>query len=220
LIFSKPITKFLNILGINIIDEKDDYNFESSYLKPGKGITFYVGGWHSEKYFVDIKNTIQSTFQFKINNIGSDNLEILYRIQSSNSVSVHVRRGDFLNADNINKLGAVCTLGYFLMAIEKMKLLVTAPHFYFFTNDVPWVRENFSGTWLTIIDINKSENSWKDMFLISNCNHHINSNGSFSWWSAWLGIDENGNTIVPRNFTADRHFSDIYPENWIQISDY
>ena len=141
------------------------------------------------------------------------------QIKTSKSVSVHVRRGDFLDSNNYKKYGAVCTLNYFLHAIEKMKTLVENPHFFFFTNDISWVENNFNGPDFTIININTAGNSWKDMFLISRCSHHINSNGSFSWWSSWLNKNENKIVIVPKNFMVNKYFEDIYPESWIQLED-
>jgi hypothetical protein len=58
------------------------------------------------------------------------------------------------------------------------------------------------------------------MFLISNCSHNINSNGSFSWWSSWLNKNENKIVMVPKNYMLNQYFKDIYPENWIQLEDY
>jgi Glycosyl transferase family 11 len=217
---SKPIIRILNLLGVTIVNENDDYNFKPEYLQPSKGIKFYVGGWHSEKYFVDIRDTILNTFKFNSENVGEENMEVLKQIKASNSVSVHVRRGDFMDTFNYEKLGAVCTLNYFLHAIEKMKSLVDAPHFFFFTNDSVWVSTNFNGPDFTLINLNTNRNSWKDMFLISNCNHHINSNGSFSWWSSWLNSISHTHVIVPKNFIVDKYFEDIYPKSWIQMSDY
>jgi Glycosyl transferase family 11 len=217
---SKPAIQFLNYLGIKIINENDDYDFKSEYLRTSKGIKFYVGGWHSEKYFIDIKDIILNTFQFNLQNVGMENLQVLEHIKKTNSISVHVRRGDFIDTNNFSKLGTVCTLNYFLKAIEKMRSLVENPHFFFFTNDYSWVKTNFNGTDFSLININTKFDSWKDMFLISNCSHHINSNGSFSWWSSWLNNNRHPFVIVPRNFIANRHFEDIYPESWIQLSDY
>jgi hypothetical protein len=217
---SKPFSRILHLLGITIINENDEYNFNPDYMLPSRGITFYVGGWHSEKYFAGIKNDVLSTFQFNLKKIGDRNMEMLQRIKSQNSVSVHVRRGDFLDSNNFGSLGGVCTHNYFLSAIEKIKTLVENPHFFLFTNDRSWVRTNFSGSNFTLVEINEGADSWKDMFLISNCSHHINSNGSFSWWSSWLNRENNAIVIVPKNFLVNRHFEDIYPESWIQLSDY
>ncbi|HXB28502.1 MAG TPA: alpha-1,2-fucosyltransferase [Puia sp.] len=217
---SKPAIRFLNFLGIKIINENDDYDFKSEYLRPSKGIKFYVGGWHSEKYFMAIKDTILKTFQFNPENIGIKNLQVLEQIKVTKSISVHVRRGDFIDSNNLNKLGNVCTLDYFLKAIEKMRSLVDSPHFFFFTNDYSWVQTNFNGPDFSLINLNTKSESWKDMFLISNCSHHINSNGSFSWWSSWLNNNSHPYVIVPKNFIANKYFKDIYPENWILLSDY
>ena len=217
---SKPVIRFLNFIGIKIINENDDYDFKPEYLRPSKGIKFYVGGWHSEKYFVAIKDTILKTFQFNPGNIGIENLSVLKQIKETKSISVHVRRGDFIDANNLNKLGIVCTLDYFLKAIEKMRSLVDNPHFFFFTNDYSWVETNFNGPDFSLINLNTKTESWKDMFLISNCSHHINSNGSFSWWSSWLNNSSHPYVIVPKNFIANKYFKDIYPENWIQLSNY
>jgi hypothetical protein len=219
-LISKPVIRIFNFFGISIIDENDDYDFKPEYLRPAKGIKFYVGGWHSEKYFIDIKDTILQTFQFNNESIEKENLDILKQIKTSNSVSIHIRRGDFLDTDNYGKLGAVCTLNYFLMAIRKMETFVENPHFFLFTNDHSWVKTNFKEPGFTLIDINTSKSSWKDMFLISNCSHHINSNGSFSWWSSWLSQNKTSIVIVPKNFIANRYFKDIYPDSWIQIADY
>jgi hypothetical protein len=217
---SRPVIRILNFLGVSIVNENDDYNFKPQYLLPSKGLRFYVGGWHSEKYFLRVKDRVRKAFEFNLTNIGTENLEVLEQIKGSNSVSVHIRRGDFLDSDNYNKLGAVCTLNYFVRAIDKMKSLVDQPHFFFFTNDPSWVKAHFYAPGFTLIDINTGDNSWKDMFLISNCSHHINSNGSFSWWSSWLNQRAHPFVIVPRNFIANKHFEDIYPESWIQLSDY
>lgn len=218
---SKPVMVISNLFGIEVINENDDYNFKPQYLVPAKrGIKFYVGGWHSEKYFIGIKEVVLRSFQFDVGKIGKLNLEILEQIKTSESVSVHVRRGDFMDSNNFNKLGAVCTLNYFLTAIEKMKSILKTPRFFFFTNDDSWVRANFRDSDYTIIDINKKEDSWKDMFLISNCPNQIDSNGSFSWWSSWLNKNRNPVVMVPKNFLSGRHFEDIYPENWIKLSDY
>ena len=217
---SKPIIRIFNFLGIEIINENDDYNFHPDYLQSSGGIKFYVGGWHSEKYFADINDIILNTFKFNFENIGKENLEVYKQIRSSQSVSVHIRRGDFLDSENYKKYGAVCTLNYFLCAIDKIKSLVENPHFYFFTNDHEWVKSNFTDSNFTIININSFGDSWKDMFLISNCLHNINSNGSFSLWSSRLNKNKNKIVIVPKNFMVNKYFEGIYPESWIQLKDF
>lgn len=217
---SLPVIGFFNWLGFRVYDENDHYNFQPQLLEPAGGIRFYKGGWHSDRYFRDIKDQVLRAFEFDRSKLGSDNLEMLQKINRCRSVSVHVRRGDFLDASNYNKFGSVCTLNYFVTAIAKIRSMTSNPHFFFFTNDHAWVRENFQGPDVTVVDINKAGDSWKDMFLISQCEHNINSNGTFSWWSAYLNKNPDKLVIVPKNFLAGIHFETIYPEEWIQLSDY
>jgi hypothetical protein len=216
----QPIVRLTGLLGMAVIDENDDYTFQPKLLQPSRGIKYYVGGWHSEKYFIDVKDKVLHEFQFDFNKIGPANLEVLDKIRACTSVSVHVRRGDFMDSHNFHKLGAVCTLNYFVTAIEKMKTLAGDPHFFFFTNDHAWVREHFTGDRFTVVDLNSGADSWKDMFLMSNCTHNIASNGSFSWWAAYLNRNPDKTVIVPNHFVVGKYFEDIYPASWIRLSDY
>jgi hypothetical protein len=217
---SQPIIRLFGLLGFAVRKENDIYGFQPAMMPSSSGINFYVGGWHSEKYFQDIKHSVLHAFRFDTTKMGTANLEVLEKISTCTSVSVHVRRGDFMDADNYRKFGSICTLNYFLCAIQKMRTLAKDPHFFFFTNDHAWVREHFTGSDFTIININAGSDSWKDMFLMSNCVHNISSNGSFSWWSSYLNKHENKIVIVPKYFIADTYYEDIYPEDWIQLSDY
>lgn len=217
---ARPFLQLLRMLGFRVIRENDDYNFQPQVLHSAPGLRYYVGGWHSDRYFDDIQPVILDAFQFDMTQLGHANMKMLESIRSCNSISVHVRRGDFLDSQNYQKFGAVCTLDYFVTAIGRMHSLVDNPHFFFFTNDHAWVREHFAGDRFTVVDLNSGADSWKDMFLMSNCAHNIGSNGSFSWWAAYLNKNPAKNVIVPNNFVVGRHFEDIYPDTWIRLSDY
>jgi hypothetical protein len=217
---SQPVKRFFRLLGCTVLNENDNYNYQPAMLAPSRGVKFFIGGWHSESYFRDIRDRVLIAFQFNGSGVGPANMAMLEKIKGGTSVSVHIRRGDFLDAQNFQKFGVVCTLNYFLSAIARIGAAVDNPHFFFFTNDHQWVREHFKGDRITVVDINSGADSWKDMFLMSNCRHNICSNGSFSWWSAYLNTYDNKLVIVPRNFIAGRHFEDIYPADWIQLSEY
>jgi hypothetical protein len=217
---SQPMVGMLRRMGFAIYNEDDNYNFQADLLPASSGIKYYAGGWHSEKYFAGVEDKVLESFQFDEDRIGETNQEVLKKIRSCTSISVHIRRGDFLDSVNYNKFGSVCTLNYYLTAIRKMRSLVGNPHFFLFTNDPSWVSNHFTDNDFTLIDINSAGDSWKDMFLISNCKHNICSNGSFSWWSSYLNKNEHKIVIVPKNFVANTYFEDIYPENWVQLSDY
>lgn len=216
---SSPIQKILHLFNCSIVKENFDYNFKSEYLKPSKGITFYYGGWHTEKYFVGAKDIVDEVFEFKTPD-DEINLSIIASIKSTNSVSLHVRRGDFLNSDNINLFGGVCTIPYFKKAICTMESKVDNAHFFVFSNDLTWVKENISIKNVTYVDCNAGKSSWKDMYLMSLCQHNIIANSTFSWWGAWLNKNKNNIVISPKRFLNSDITTDVYPNTWTTLGEY
>jgi hypothetical protein len=186
-------------------------------MKASKGVRFFYGGWHSEKYFNSIGLEIKEKFKFK--KADDHTLENWIRdIESlNNSVSIHIRRGDYMNEVNYKTFGSVCTIAYYKQAIEKIKATVVNPIFFIFSNDITWVKENELFNDMTIIDSFKGKDSWKDMLLISKCKHQINSNSTFGWWGAWLNANEEKQVIVPYYFINYTITKDLYPNEWIKV---
>ncbi len=218
LFFSIPIVKILNLLGISLVEESENYDFDEKHLKTSKGIRFFYGGWHSEKYFCSNREQVLETFKLKVED--AVNLNYLEEIKNTESVAIHVRRGDYMKGVHFEMFGSVCTKEYFEEAINKLNKEVENPHFFVFSNDLKWVQENFKMDKCTLVDCNKAKDSWKDMYLISNCKHNINSNSTFSWWGAWFNKNENKIVIVPKYFINNLDTKDFYPEKWIKITDY
>lgn len=218
-IISNPVKRILNLLNCKIIKENFDYNFNKNFTIPSKGITFYYGGWHTEKYFLESKNAIVKEFEFTQPN-DQENIAYITKINQTNSVSIHVRRGDFLNANNINLFGDICTKDYFIKAVALIESKVSNPHFFVFSNDLKWVKENLIINNVNYVNCNSGKNSWKDMYLISLCKHNIISNSTFSWWGAWLNKHANKIVISPNRFLKSDTVTDVYPESWIKISEY
>lgn len=193
---------------------RNSITFFCDYSNPKS--KFYVGGWQSEKYFKDISSVIRRTFKFPgLNKINS---EIAYEISNSNSVSIHVRRGDYLNAENITFQNC-CTPIYYKNAINRIKNEVVNPKFYVFSNDIAWCRENLGLEDARYIDWNKGKESYRDMQLMSLCKHNIIANSSFSWWGAWLNENTNKIVLAPSKWfdLPDCPMEDIYPNEWIKI---
>jgi len=215
----KPIQQFLEKLNCKIVHENFDYNFKQQYLIKSKGVTFYYGGWHSEKYFGSIKDDLKKLFVFNTA-LDAENKYYADEITISNSVSIHVRRGDYLNADNINLFGDVCNKEYFEKAIYLICSKVVEPHFFVFSNDMQWVKSNLRIDNVTYITCNSGEDSWKDMYLMSLCKYNIVANSTFSWWGAWLNVNPNKIVIAPNRFLKTDTVSDVYPDSWIKLSNY
>lgn len=180
--------------------------------------TYLDGYWQSEKYFEDYKEIIKRDFQF-VRKLDIKNQELLNEITSENSVSVHIRRGDYLkNFRNKKLYGGICDLDYYSKGIELMKSKVEDPKFYFFSDDIDWVKENIKVEAATFVNWNKRESSYVDMQLMSNCKYNIIANSTFSWWGAWLNNNSEKMVIAPEKWLNDsKDYSDVKPKEWIKI---
>jgi hypothetical protein len=138
------------------------------------------------------------------------------------SVSVHVRRGDALvnHADRLPdwQPGHVA---YFENAMRLMRQKLTRPTFFIFSDDIEWCKQapmfrtdcEFVATnWF-------GDNPAMDLLLMSNCRHHIVTNSSYSWWAAWLALDDDKVCILPVQWTpkdATAELGLVY-RNWITL---
>lgn len=188
---------------------KDVYKLKNSYLN---------GYWQSIKYFEGIENDIKKDFRFK-NQLDNKNLEILNEIENSNSISIHIRRGDYMSPENYNMYGCIATPTYYKKAIKVIEEKVENPTFFVFSNDMDWVKKNIQiNSQVFYIDINSGNGSYKDMQLMSNCKHNIIANSSFSWWGAWLNENKNKIVIAPKKWInredVDSDKIELFCEGW------
>lgn len=215
------INRVFNIIGVRIIYESKNYDYQNSILKSSpKGVNFYWGGWHSEKYFKSIEQEIKNTFKFPSVCDSPIFNEWLRKISfDDNSVSIHVRRGDYLDkpSDPFYQFNGVCTIDYYKKAIAYIQTKIVSPNFYIFSNDVDWCMQTFGIESMYYIDCNKGKDSWRDMYLMSECRHHINANSTFSWWAAWLSPYLDGIVLRPKFFIKDIETKDFYPAEWTVI---
>ena len=137
--------------------------------------------------------------------------------KDENAVSLHIRRGDYLQPKHWATTGSVCQLSYYQNAIAEMSKRVTSPSYYIFSDDIVWVKENLPLQNAVYIDWNTGEDSWQDMMLMSHCKHHIICNSTFSWWGAWLNPGINKTVIVPNRWFQHSETPDIYPTGWIKV---
>lgn len=213
----KVLKAVLRKINIYCVIEKANYDFDESILNHNRGTVLYYGGWHSEKYFLDISNTIKKTFEFSLTDLNAESIKILQRIKFTNSIGMHIRRGDYMNPEHYSVFGCVCTLDYYKKAINYIKSKVSNPVFFVFSNDLEWVKDNIEGVELFFVDCNNNKDSWMDMCLMSYCNHNIISNSTFSWWGAWLNNNDDKIVLCPHEFIHNVRTKDFYPQSWIKI---
>jgi len=206
------INKIINKLNLNklIYKEKERTLYDKNIFT--KKDIYLDGYWQNEKYFINIKDEMIRDFIPKNNNsIIVENY--LKDINTTNSVSIHVRRGDYANHPNIG----ILDISYYQKAVIYMTKYIENPIFYIFSNDIEWCKENFMFIDKKII-IDKTNNEIEDMILMKNCNHNIIANSSFSWWGAWLNKNNNKIVIAPKKWMAENPNNYKWvPDNWVEI---
>lgn len=211
----KLILRVLQTKKIKLNREPTNYSYQPQYLYLNRNnISFFQGGWHCPKYYQSMESEIKKTFKFQENKLGEDAQKILSRIRSTESISVHVRRGDYTGDVYFDN---VCTPEYYSRAISIINSKTCNPYYFVFSDDIEWVKKNLNIVNAIFVSCNKGENSWGDMYLISQCKHNINANSTFSWWGAWLNSNPQKTVIVPRHFLNVDEYLDVYPETWIKI---
>ena len=183
-------------------------------LRPGAHLQGY---WQSPKYFSSCVRAIRRSFAFR-EFVGDADLAMERRMLGGNSVSVHVRRGDYTDPAVLAVHG-LCGAPYYASAVSLMEKLLPDCTFFVFSDDPGAARELFhDSTDAVFLEGGTAE---RDMHLMQCCKHHIIANSSFSWWGAWLGEAE-GFVVAPRNWFAretmiNRFVLDLFPEDWILL---
>jgi hypothetical protein len=182
-----------------------------------KNDIYLNGYWQDERYFKPIENIIRDDFTF-VNKLDECNNKYLDLINNSNSISIHIRRTDFISDENYYKTHGICDVSYYIQAIDYMYENVRDPHFFIFSDDLDWVKSNISiKNKHTYVNCNSLKNGFNDMRLMSNCKYHIIANSSFSWWGAWLSKHPNKIVIAPLVWNKIKSTINHVPENWIRL---
>ena len=190
--------------------------FQQGFWEKLSADDFLWGYWQDESYFKDIEDLLRKEFTFP--EIEDDkNSELLQLIEGTESVAVHVRRGDYLETTDYLNL---YDLGYYEKAICRMLKEVDTPTWFVFSDDIEWCKQALCFPGETFyVDGNTGANSFRDMQLMSYCKHNIIANSTFSWWGAWLNSNVKKKVISPEYFYNPNRKSDnkIVCSDWIKI---
>ena len=198
--------KVLNFLSWDLVMAETDLETSTSRNR------FVLGYWQSWKIVRDT-----SIFKFREERLSEKTKKIQQCAESCNSVSLHVRRGDYVSSGNLNLYGGICTPHYYEEAIRYMCEHVQEPVFYVFSNDISWVRVNLKIPNAVYVTHNQGADSWQDMYLMSKCKHHIIANSTFSWWGAYLNRDKQKLVVCPPKLTNRGDSPNLFPKEWIKI---
>lgn len=176
-----------------------------------------TGQWHSESYFENYAYNLRHELVLK-RTMSENSKHLLGQILGTNSISIHIRGGDYVRG---NKSGfhKICSKEYYRKAVELINQSVSTPHFFIFTDDLPWAQGQFEFPAPYTIIGNPKNPDDEELILMSACKHNIIANSTFSWWAAWLNSNKNKKVIAPEKWFNDDKLNtkELTPPSWIRI---
>lgn len=216
--------KYKNFTGSKV-EQLQTFNREGIYyglspyeyyeIQTSSSFIKYVNGyWQSPKFFNQIESKLQQELRVKTAP-SEKNKAMIKKIEQSNAVCVHIRRGDYVGSSF-----DICTEAYYQKAMDIIASKVENPTFYIFSNsseDLQWIKENYHFDYnLVYVDLNNCD--YEELRLMYTCKHFIISNSTFSWWGAYLSTYTDKVVIAPSKWNLDYEVvEDLYLDHWIKI---
>ena len=188
--------------------------------------TYFLGYWNGEPYFENIKESVTNIYELPT--LTNENaLKYKAMMESGpTSVSMHIRRGDYKNHAHLQ----VCTPEYYKAAMKHLNTKLDDFCVFVFSDDISYCKE-ILGEHENVVFIENCGTDLDEFQLMTHCKHHVVSNSTFSWWTAWLAENryKDGRMVLtppnwyknPENFTQQLRFIDldkIIPDRWTKIS--
>lgn len=213
---------------------------------------YLEGYWQTEKYFVGIADEVRQIYDTDrlLRYIGENSVtgstdhstsdsgemsaghvsleELICRIEAAESVSVHIRRGDYMLPENQELFGGICTEAYYKEAMRQMKQEYPDCRFYLFTNDKKWALEQireYQGAYvgysslhdhIEVVDVGE-QSDYAEFVLMSKCKHNILANSSFSWWASYLNKNPDKKVLAPDKWLNGWDCEDFYREDMRRV---
>lgn len=182
-----------------------------------KGNLFLDGYFQSPRYFNDIRDQLLQDFMLA-EALSVTGASFANQMKNSTSVSIHVRRGDYIKNPRVLAEFGVCSLEYYKLAIAHIKQINTNPTFFVFSDDIEWVKENLDVGHSVVFVKDKTISDVQELILMSTCKHNIIANSSFSWWGAWLNNNPDKIVVSPTPwFESAQYDKNLIPDNWIKL---
>jgi len=175
----------------------------------------FIDSYSQDKRYIHHARNILKFKPFRL----SDNYQkYLTAINSSSCpVSIHVRRGDYLQTDNLEHIG-ICSMEYYRQAVSYTIKQYPDCTFFVFSDDMPWTMKNLRIEGAVYIK-NNGEPDYADLYLQQQCKAHIIANSTFSFWGSWLNDSPQHLCIYPKQWFRDESWGcpDIFPPHWISM---
>jgi hypothetical protein len=182
------------------------------------GNVLLVGYWQSERYFVNCAEAIRTEFELA-DAPSPRNRELIEQIRATNSLSLHVRRGDYVSDETTSRFHGLMPVSYYRKAVELVAEEAGPVEIFVFSDDINWCKRELAIPGYNLYYVDHNTRGSEDMRLMSACRHHILANSSFSWWGAWLNPDPTKIVIAPARWFQNGSIdsSDLLPQGWLQL---
>lgn len=194
------------------------FQFDNGALNASED-AYFDGYWQSEKYFSGCREELLTQFRLKTP-VHSKSKTYQQKIQSTQAVSLHIRRGDYVTNTKTNEFHGLCSLDYYRKAVSFIQEREAQPHFFIFSDDLDWAKENLGFiNDVAFVKLETDALDHEEMWLMSQCQHNIIANSSFSWWGAWLNENPNKIVLAPKRWFKDTSINtkDLIPESWVRL---
>ncbi|SDW16217.1 alpha-1,2-fucosyltransferase [Litoreibacter albidus] len=182
--------------------------------------TYLHGYFQSERYFADVLDLLEDELRI-VTPPDKQNAEYAKRIANAgHTVSLHMRRGDYLGTPKSSATYATCDEAYYLRALQQLSQGGHDLKVFVFSDDPDWVRANLRLPYdMTAVGHNGPDKHYEDLRLMSYCNDHIIANSTFSWWGGWLDRRPEARVVGPAKWFNDPKLAnpDILPDRWITV---
>lgn len=194
-------------------------NKEHLFRTPvGQADVIIDGYFENPKNFDGIRDILLEEFTPKYPEL-EHNRELYDRIRDrgGEAVCVSVRRGDYVSNPKIARTFDICGPDYFERAVAVMRERVARPVFFFFSDDISWVRENIRVSGECYYE-RGDDPVWEKLRLMYSCKHFIISNSTFSWWAQYLGRCGGKVVVSPDRWYRDGRSACLIDDSFVKVS--
>jgi hypothetical protein len=243
--FNSPLNKFIrkvkSYIERNFL-KKGDYSYNGivnskvTALNSNTKSEYFEGFWQNEKYFLDYSDQIRADFSLtqkslddmspRIKQIETELKNSANQNQNTKTISLHIRRGDYVSNPITSANHTNLELDYYYKALAQITSKIGEGNIkiYIFSDDIDWVKihlklSNYSVEYVSNSGEKNNTKPHEELYLMSLCQHHIIANSSFSWWGAWLNPNPQKIVVAPKQWLKNNSIdtSDVCPPSWIRI---
>jgi hypothetical protein len=198
-----------------------NWEFDEALVGLKRKNVYIYGQFQSPEYFMNIEDILRKELTFKEPQ-GENYDKMMEKIKNTSSVSVHIRRNDFILDKKLANIYYQLPLEYYKKAFQIIGEKVKNPTVFVFSDDIEWVKNNLPIPFPVEYVSDKGFRDYQEVILMGACKHNVTANSTFSWWGAWLGTNKDKVVVTSKTWYNDtvkneRYVTHLIPEDWIKI---